>query len=172
MPSIDQAPEPLPAARTAEPKVLEWHRVDSGVLGTLALGATILFLGPMLGVFAFVVFKGVAALRIGLAVVAGVCVVVGPFIAFLKLAHSLREDASLAARVDGLVFERNGKSAFFAWDVIERVEFAEPTTLRIVREGDEPFVLNERFATIATSELVKRLEELRRKASFGLLSKS
>ncbi|HSQ66220.1 MAG TPA: hypothetical protein VLM85_23520 [Polyangiaceae bacterium] len=153
------------------PKVLEWHRVDGAVLGPLALGAFVLLMGPTLGVFAFVVFKGVAALKIGIAIVAAVCVVVGPAIAVVKLATTLREDASLAARVDGVVFERNGKSAFLAWDTIERVEFEEPSTLRILRSGDEPFVLHERFATIGCGELAKRLEELRRKAAFGLLGK-
>jgi len=163
-------PSTAPEAETP-PKVLEWHRVAGGVLGPLALGAVVLFMGPLLGVFAFIVFKGVPALRIGLAITAGVCIVVGPTIAFLKLAHTLREDASLAARVDGVIFERNGKSAFFAWDTIERVEFEAPTTLRIVRSGAEPFVLHEQFATIAASELAKRLEDLRRKAAFGLLEK-
>jgi len=108
-------------------------------------------------------------MRLGFAIAAGICVVVGPALAILRLSRTLREDASIAARVDGVVFERNGKSAFFAWDGIERVEFQEPTTLRLVRSGDEPFVLNERFATIGTGELAKRLEELRRKAAFGLL---
>ena len=48
--------------------------------------------------------------------------------------------------------------------------FPALTTIAVVPWG-RPFVLHERFATIATDELVKRLEELRRKASFGLLPK-
>ena len=158
-------------ADAPEPKVLEWHRVDGAVLGPLALGAVILFMGPLLGVFAFVVFKGIPALKIGIAIVAALCIVIGPAIAVVKLARTLTEDASLAARVDGVVFERNGKSAFLAWDTMERVEFERPSTLRILRAGDEPFVLHERFATIGCDDLAKRLEELRRKAAFGLLGK-
>lgn len=169
MPSTD--PEADTSAVADPPKVLEWHRVDGPVLTSLAVGGSILFLGPLLGVVAFVVFKGNTGMRIGFAIAAGICIIVGPAFAILKLARTLREDASIAARIDGVVFERNGKSAFFAWAGIERVEFQEPTTLRLVRSDDEPFVLNERFATIGTGDLAKRLEELRRKAAFGLLGK-
>jgi hypothetical protein len=171
MPSTDpEADVGAELTADAPPKVLEWHRVDGAVLGPLALGAGILFLGPAFAAVAFVAFKGMAVMRFAFIVIAGLCVLVGPTLAFLKLASGLREDASIAARVDGVIFERNGKAAFLAWEGIERVEFEEPTTLRIVRSaGDEPFVLHERFATIRASELAKRLEELRRKAAFGLL---
>ena len=152
-----------------QPQVLEWHRVEGAVLRSLAIGAGILFLGPSFAAIAFVACKHYFALQVGFAVLGGICVVVGPTLAILKLAHALREDASLAARTDGVVFERNGKSLHMSWDDIERIEAHPPTTLVFRLRAAEPFVLHERFAMVETAELGKRLEELRRKASFGLL---
>ncbi len=153
----------------ANEDVLEWHRVDAAILGSLAIGTLILFCGPVFGAIAFITFKHNFTYEVAFAIVGGVCVIVGPFFALLRLAHSLREDASLAARTDGVIFERNGKSLHLKWDDIERVEFEPEVTLIFRRRSDEPFVLHERFATIGTAELAKRLEDLRRKASFGLL---
>jgi MFS family permease len=154
----------------AAPTVFEWHRVEGAVLSSLMTGAAILFCGPSLGAVAFIVFKHHLRWEIAFAIVAGICVVVGPAYAILKLASTLREDASLAARSDGVVFERNGKAMHLTWDDIERVELGPEASLVFRRKSDEPFVLHERFA-IETGELQKRLEELRRKASFGLLPK-
>lgn len=151
--------------------ILEWHRVDRAFLGSLALGALILFCGPLLAAVGFVGFKNDLVLEVIFAVLAGICVVIGPAFAILKLAHSLGEDSWLSARASGVVFEHNGKSLSIAWDDLEKVEHEPPTTLVFRRRGAEPFVLHERFATIETSELGKRLEDLRRKASFGLLPK-
>jgi hypothetical protein len=155
----------------AAPTIFEWHRVEGAVLSSLMIGATVLFMGPSLGAVAFIVFKHNAPFQLAFAIVAGICVVVGPAYAILKLARSLREDASIAARSDGVIFERNGKSLHMQWDDIERVELGPETSLVFRRKTDEPFVLHERFAMIETAELQKRLEELRRKASFGLLPK-
>jgi hypothetical protein len=135
------------------------------------IGAAILFLGPSFGAIAFIVFKHNLRFEIVFGVLAGICVVIGPAYAILKLAHSLAEDASLAARSDGVVFERKGKAMHMAWEDIERVELGPEPSLIFRRKSDEPFVLHERFAMIETADLQKRLEELRRKASFGLLPK-
>jgi len=156
--------------------VFEWHRVEGAVLSSLALGSAILFLGPSFGAIAFIVFKHDFRFELAFGILGGICVVCGPAYAILKLARSLREDASIAARSDGVVFERNGKSMRMTWDDIERVELGDPhhkagPSLVFRRKGEEPFVLHERFAMIETADLQKRLEELRRKASFGLLPK-
>ena len=154
-----------------ENKVHEWHRVEGAVLTTLALGAGILFLGPSFAAIAFVVFKHDEVPKLVFAILGGVCVLVGPTLAIVRLARALREDASLAARTDGVTFERNGKQLHMPWDELERIELELPTTIIFRRRAAEPFVLHERFALIATPELAKRLEDLRRKASFGLLDK-
>jgi hypothetical protein len=156
---------------TETQEILEWHRVEGTVLGSLAVGGAILLLGPILAAVAFVGFRDQLVPEIVVGTLAGVCVVVGPTLAILRLARALREDAWLGARVDGVVFERNGKSMHMPWEEIERVDHEPPTTLIFRRHGTEPFLLHERFATIETPALQKRLEELRRKASFGLLAK-
>jgi hypothetical protein len=156
---------------TEASEILEWHRVDVAVLRSLAGSAITLLFGPILAAIGFVGFKHDLPVEIGFAVVAGICVVAGPAYAFVHLARSLGEDACLSARVDGVVFERNGKALHMPWEDIEKVELQPPTTLVFRRRTAEAFVLHERFATIETGELQKRLEDLRRKASFGLLPK-
>lgn len=151
--------------------ILEWHRVEGAVLGSLALGAGVLLMGPILAAIGFVGFKDDLVPEVIFAVLAGICVIVGPMYAVLKLARSLGEDAWLSARKDGVVFERNGKTLSLAWDEIERVDHEPPQTLVFRRREGDDFVLHERFATIEVAELQKRLEDLRRKASFGLLPK-
>ena len=151
------------------PTVFEWHRVEGAVLSALMTGAAVVLGAPIFGAVAFIVFKHNLRYEIAFGVVAGICVLVGPAYAILTLARSLREDASLAARSDGVVFERNGKAMHMTWDDIERVELGPEPSLIFRRKSDEPFVLHERFAMIETADLQKRLEELRRKASFGLL---
>ena len=155
----------------AAPTVFEWHRVEGAVLSSLLTGAGVLLCGPICAAIAFVVFKHDVRFEIAFGVVAGICVIIGPAYAIIKLARSLTDDASLAARSDGVVYERKGKAMHLAWDDIERVELGPELSLVFRRKGDEPFVLHERFAMIETAELQKRLEELRRKASFGLLPK-
>ena len=162
----------LPKSET----VFEWHRVEGAVLSSLLTGAAVLLGAPIFGAVAFIVFKHDLRMEIVFGVVAGICVFVGPAYAILKLARSLADDASLAARSDGVVFERKGKAFHMTWDDIERVELGDPhhkagPSLVFRRKSDEPFVLHERFAMIETADLQKRLEELRRKASFGLLPK-
>ena len=150
-------------------EILEWHRVEGAVLGSLALGVVILLFGPILAAIGFVGFKDDLVLEIVFGILAGLCVLIGPAFAILKLARSLGEDAWLGARHDGVVFERNGKSVHMPWEDIEKVEHEPPATLVFRLRQGEPFVLHERFATIEVPELQKRLEDLRRKASFGLL---
>ena len=158
----------------AAPTVFEWHRAEGAVLSSLLIGTAILFLGPSFGAIAFIVFKNDLRFELAFAIVAGICVIVGPAYAIMKLARSLTNEASLAARSDGVIYERNGKAFHMQWDEIERVELGDPhaagPSLIFRRKNDEPFVLHERFG-VATAELQKRLEELRRKASFGLLPK-
>lgn len=156
---------------TDTPEILEWHRVEVAVLGSLATGVVILVLGPILAAVAFIGFKRDLPVEVPIAVVAGACVVAGPAYAIVKLARSLGEEAWLSARVDGVVFERNGKSLHLPWDDLEKVEMQPPETLVFKRRTGEPFVLHERFATIEVAALQKRLEDLRRKASFGLALK-
>ncbi len=156
---------------TTEENVLEWHRVEGALLGSLAIGAFILFMGPSFAAIAFVACKHNYTLELTFAILGGICVLVGPTFAIVRLASSLREDASLAARTDGVIFERNGKSLHMAWDEIERVELVPPHTLVFRKREGEPFMLHERFALIETGKLAVRLEDLRRKASFGLLEK-
>jgi len=185
-------------AAPTEPRtapVIEWYRPDTtrGVrrallpaallmtLGSLALAHTIVFRGgpdvgdgppPPRGAFlspAGVPSPGeVLFLGGGLALIAG-----GGLYAFIGLRREMGNDTSLVVRTDGLHWQgpHGEDQAFVDWYDIERVDF-DPDRGALSfprRDGGPPLVLTERFADAPGADLAKRLEDLRRKAIFGLL---
>ncbi len=159
----------MTSALKAKP-IVEWHRVAGAraIIKPLFLGAFVLTLGPAIAVTCIIIGRTTHWVEtIGL-ICAGACVLAGPVIALWGLSRAFRNDAFLAARVDGVTFERNGKGTTLTWDEVETVSFEPPHALVFrLREGD-PFVIHERF-DIETNELAKRFETLRRKASMQLL---
>lgn len=152
-------------------KVYEWHRVESGggVLKPLAMGMAVVFFAPIFGALGFLVFKDSMTARYACIAATLVCALGGPAIAVIGLQKNLRDEAFLAAKTHGIVYERNGRAVTLAWDDVTKVVFEEPDTIVIHLREDEPFRIPERYGTIAVEELAKRLEELRRKAAFYLL---
>lgn len=158
-------------AAAAPEKMYEWHRVESGggVLKPLVTGMAIVFCGPVFGVLAFVVFKDQLALKYAFLAMTFACSLGGPAVAVVGLQRNLRDEAFLAARTSGILYERNGRAVMLPWDSLTKIEYLAPDTLVFHRRDEEPFELPERYGTISVEELAKRLEELRRKASFFLL---
>lgn len=152
-------------------KMYEWHRVESdgGVLKPLGMGMAIVFFAPIFGALAFIVFKDQGALKALFVALTLACSIVGPTVAVVGLQRNLRDEAFLAARTSGILYERNGRSVTLPWDSLTKIEFQAPSTLVFHRRDEEPFTLPERYGTITVEELAKRLEELRRKSSFFLL---
>lgn len=153
--------------------IVEWHRVAGAkaILKPLALGALFLMLGPGIAVTGILLGRATPSLVTPALVIGGVLVLAGPVVALAGLARTFKEDAFLAARAGGVTFERNGKNITLTWDEIDAVVFEPPEALVFRRREGDPFVLHERF-DIATDELAKRFEALRRKASLDLLPKS
>lgn len=158
-------------AAAAPEKMYEWHRVESdgGVLKPLVTGMAIVFCGPIFGALAFIVFKEQLAIKYALLALTLACSLGGPTVAILGLQRNLRDEAFLAARTSGILYERNGRAITLPWDSLTKIEFQAPSTLVFHRRDEEPFTLPERYGTVSVEELAKRLEELRRKASFFLL---
>jgi hypothetical protein len=156
--------------KTSQSAIVEWHRVAGAkaIVRPLAIGATLLMMGPALAVTGILLGRATPSLVTPGLIAGGVCVVIGPIVALLGLASAVKEDAFLAARPSGITFERNGKGITIAWDELEAVSFEPPAALVFRRREGDPFVLHERF-DIATDELAKRFETLRRKASMDLL---
>ncbi len=158
-------------ADAAPEKVYEWHRAESagGVLKPLATGMAIVFCGPIFGALGFIVFKEQETIKYVCIALTLACALGGPAVAVIGLQKNLRDEAFLAARTSGVLYERNGRAVTLAWDTITKVEYQAPDTLVFHRRDDEPFTVPERYGTISVEELGKRLEELRRKSAFFLL---
>lgn len=152
-------------------KVYEWHRAETGggVLKPLVTGMAIVFVAPIFGALAFIVFKNQLPLKYLCTAMTLVCAFVGPAVAVIGLQRNLRDEAFLAARTSGVLYERNGRAVTLPWESLTKIEYQAPNTLIFHRRDEEPFSLPESFGTISVEELGKRLEELRRKAAFFLL---
>ena len=162
----------MPDAPDAVPeKVLEWHRIEhsGGVLKPLIAGGLVVFIAPVCGALGYIVFKNDLTMRYIFSGITIACALIGPGIAIFGLQKSLVDEATLAARTNGITYERKGKAVFIAWDELTKIEFQAPTTLVFHRTEGEPFVVPERYGTISAEELGKKLEELRRKSAFHLL---
>ena len=152
-------------------KVYEWHRAESagGVLKPLGMGMAVVFVAPIFGALGFLVFKDSVVVHYLCVAITLICALGGPAIAVIGLQKNLRDEAFVAARTSGILYERNGRAIDLEWESLTKVEFESPDTIVFHRRDDEPFRVPERYGTIGTEELAKRLEELRRKASFYLL---
>jgi hypothetical protein len=152
-------------------KVYEWHRAETGggVLKPLGMGMAIVFFAPIFGALGFIVFKTNVPVKYLCTAATLACALIGPAVAVIGLQRNLREEAFLAARTSGVVYERNGRAVTLPWDTLTKIEYQAPNTLIFHRQDEDPFSLPESFGTISVEELGKRLEELRRKAAFFLL---
>lgn len=95
----------------------------------------------------------------------------GPAAVILGLRRSWRREAMLLLDVDGLVHEDETGALRVRWDDVERVTYdpeRDAVALRL-RSGAPPIRLGHRFAGVSNAQLAQRLEDVRRKASFGLL---
>ncbi len=98
-------------------------------------------------------------------------IVAGPAAVLWGLRRSWRHEATLLLDVDGLVHEDEAGVLRVQWDDVERVVYdpeGDAVALRL-RTGAPPIRLGHRFAGVSNAQLAQRLEDVRRKASFGLL---
>jgi len=95
----------------------------------------------------------------------------GPAMTIWGLRRSWRREATLLLDVDGLVQQDEAGVLRVRWDDVERVVYdAERDAVALkLRSGAAPVRLGHRFAGVDNAQLARRLEEVRRKASFGLL---
>lgn len=95
----------------------------------------------------------------------------GGLLAVLGLLWTMREESYLALRTDGALWHRDGEEIFIDWDHIERVRWDADARALVFdrRDRAEPFRLERRFADVEGPDLAKRLEDVRRKAIWGLI---
>ena len=161
-----------PEAEGPEGAMLEYYRVDSmrRMVRALVIGPSLLLAGSVILALALVVAKHSETGRWALVAVGSVCTVGGPIFLITALHRMLREEAYLALRTDGVLYHCGAMREVVAWDTLEKVRWdAEAGILRLERRTGDPWLIAERFAGIDGPALAKRMEDVRRKASFGLL---
>jgi len=155
----------------AEADLLEWYRVDQSqrIRRVLGAGAGVLTFGALVTGITFAtnqsdVVRGVAS-AVGLS-----CCVSGALTAVLGMHRALRDDAYVAVRVDGVLFEGGAEKTFLPWETVARIRFDDVRRAIVFerRDGGE-YVIERAFAGTTASELAGRLDGLRRKASFSML---
>lgn len=111
--------------------------------------------------------------RVTAAVVGFFVVLTGPVVTLLGLRQPLAEDLYLGVRKDALVLALGRQGAEpqdLPWEDLEHCAFDEARDILVLRRRDGTTVeIPHHFAGIATGVLAKRLDELRRKATFRLL---
>ena len=96
-------------------------------------------------------------------------VAAGPTSIILGLGRTWKDDLYLLLRVDALIHQTRDGRHHVAWDQVARVEHDAGVVRLRMRDESSPYEIRERFAGIDPPALAARLEEVRRKASFGLL---
>ena len=96
-------------------------------------------------------------------------VAAGPTSIILGLGRTWKDDLYLLLRVDALIHQTREGRHHVAWDQVARVEHDAGVVRLRMRDESTPYEIRERFAGIDPPALAARLEEVRRKASFGLL---
>ncbi len=149
---------------------MEWHRVAGAkaILRPLVFGAAALTFGPAIAVTGILVGRQVPGLATPAVAIGGTLALLGPVITLLGMSRAFKEDAVLAARASGVTFEGEGEKVALPWDELESIVFEPPDAIVFKRREGEPYVLRKRF-DVASGELAKRFEQLRRKASMNLL---
>lgn len=151
------------------PAVLDFQRSSGkeGLGGPLILAAGTLAAGSVLVLIALTVAREMPEMRLIASIVGGAATLAGPVIALVGLQRRTRGEASLALRTDGVVLEHGGRETRVPWDEIGAVRFEAPGRVVLEREGAGPLVIDHGFRD--PEALAKRIDELRRKAAFGLL---
>ena len=150
--------------------LVDFYRADSWprMRCVLIAGPVLLTLGALVVPVAFAT-REPAAMReladiVGLLLIAG-----GASLTMAGLHGLLRDDAYLALRTDGVLFQSASLEAFVPWDdlVGARWDGARPALL-LERRGGEVVVVPRRFARLDGPALAERIERARRRASLGI----
>jgi hypothetical protein len=157
-----------PAAR-----ILDWYRTDPWprMRRVLIAGPALLSLGGLVVAVSFAtreprVVRSVASV-VGLALVAG-----GASLTLGGMFGILRDDAYLAIRTDGVVFQASSRETLLAWSELARARWDEAQGgLVLERRDGEAFVVPRRFAGIAGPALAEKVELARRREAMGMLDR-
>lgn len=134
-----------------------------GIAGSLLVGAFLMTVGGLCVLLSLpraTTIPYFAALGAACMVMAFVTVV-------FTLMRRAGRDACLILRRDALVLERNEEMTTLRWDEVKEVRLGTAGCIDIERSDGSVWTLDDGFSS--PEKLVLRLEEVRRKTSFGLI---
>jgi hypothetical protein len=156
-------------------RIVEWYRLDQGrrMRRILIAGPGLLTLGGLLIALSFTSRHGadlrVAAVLGGLGLVAS-----GAVLTVASMYWTLRQDAYIALRTDGLTLHGGSASApeetFIPWDALAQASWdSTRAEVRLEQVDGRVVVVALSYAGISLSALAQRIEQTRRRAAMGLL---
>lgn len=163
--------------RTADPlvypgtRVVEWYRHDASrrIFRILLPSSFVLAFGSVL-VSRSLFIRELTDASAALGLVGLLLVALGPLSAIVGLRRVLGAEDFLLLSTEGLLHQQGGRVRRFLWADIERVSFDEPhAAIELLMRNGERYAIEKPFAGIGNRDLAGRLDEVRRKAMFGLL---
>lgn len=155
--------------------MLEFFRLDRSdvIVPTLGIAIALTMVGSLLVAVGFVVHRFGSGFEHAFTVVGILSTASGPALVFWRLRRVLTEESYVALRSDGLALHRGTVETLIPWGELTAVRYEEAEKAIVLERGDEPPLrVTERFAGIDHAALAKRIDDLRRKASFNLLPTS
>jgi hypothetical protein len=156
-------------------RIIEWYRLDHGrrMRRILIGGPGVVTLGGLLIAVSFT-GRHAADLRVA-AVLGGLGLVAsGAALTIATMYWTLRQDAYIALRTDGLTLHDGSASApeetFIPWDALAQASWdSARAEVRLEQVDGRVVVVARPYAGIALSVLAQRIEQTRRRAAMGLL---
>lgn len=162
--------EPTPLVAPGE-RVVEWYRHDASrrIVRILIPSSFVLATGAVL-VSRSLFIRELTDAGALLGLLGLILVALGPLSAIVGLRRVLRAEDFLLLCTDGLFHHAGGTVERYLWADIERVEFDEGRDgIELRMRNGERHRIDKRFAGIGNPALAHRLDEVRRKATFGVL---
>lgn len=152
---------------------VEWHRPDprrrlykAWIAGSLILVGGAAVLAQVIG--AADSFGPVT--RLLLVVLSVALSAAGPLLVVITAIRALADDTCLVLRSDGIHYIGNDDSFFVRWrDVVAATYDEQADAMRIETESDVRSVVHPQFLGMKSQELVKRVDDIRRRALLGLI---
>ncbi len=144
--------------------IIEWHRpMGKGVVGPLIVGAFLMTVGGL----AVLLSLPRATTIPYMAVLGGACMVTAFLTVVISLMRRAGKDSCLILRRDAIVLERNDETTTLRWDDVKEIRIGTGGAIDIERKDGSIWTISEGFSK--PEKLVARMEEVRRKTSFGLI---
>jgi hypothetical protein len=145
-------------------QIVEFHRpMEKRALAVpLIFGAILMTIGGLLVLLSLPRATAIPML----AILGGACIVCAPVSVLFSLLGRATVEKCLLIRRDAIVMQRGDEEVLIGWDDIDSIRCVDER-IDIARKDGSIFHIDEAFSK--PSQIAERMEEVRRKAGFGLI---